>query len=124
MKKSITTLAVLAIFALPFFAMAATSINNITDVGQFIIGIINNVLVQVLFAVAFIVFVWGVFSVFILGANDEEKKGKGKKLMLYGLVGFFVMVSVWGLVHILTGSVSLGGGSGPGQVSSGVKIGG
>ena len=100
LKKTLYTA---ASFALPLAAFAA-SINNISDVGSTIISIINNILVPVLFAVAFIVFIWGAFSVFILGANDEETKAKGKNLMLYGLIGFFVMVSVWGLVNILVNS--------------------
>ena len=28
--------------------------------------------------------------------------------MLWGLIGFFVMVSIWGLVNILTGTIQLG----------------
>ena len=42
---------------------------------------------------AFIVFLWGAFDVFILGANSDEVKEKGKNLMLWGLIGFFVMVN-------------------------------
>ncbi len=107
MKKALAlTSGILASFAVPFVSSAQT-ITNITGVGNFVINTINNVLVPVIFAVAFIVFVWGAFEAFILGANSEEVKEKGKNLMLWGLIGFFVMVSVWGLVNILTGSVSL-----------------
>lgn len=91
--------------AFPFLAFA--QVNSVQDLGGFIIGLINNVAVPVVFALAFIVFIWGIFQYFILGGSDEEKKEKGRGLMLWGLIGFFVMVSVWGLVHILTGSVSL-----------------
>lgn len=127
MKKalSFSSLA-LAALALPLVSLAATSINNISDVGQFIIDTINNLVVPVLFAIAFIVFLWGAFDSFILGANDEEKKDNGKNLMLYGIIGFFVMVSVWGLVNILTGTISFGNNSGPstGTPKAGVQIGG
>jgi hypothetical protein len=111
MKKAlaITSGSVLA-FALPLIAAAQSgqTLNNVSDVGQFIINMINNVFVPVLFAVAFIVFIWGAFNTFILGATSEETKEKGKSLMLYGLIGFFVMVSVWGLVNILTGTFNFG----------------
>jgi divalent metal cation (Fe/Co/Zn/Cd) transporter len=40
-----------------------------------------------------------------VGANSEEVKEHGKNLMLWGLIGFFVMISVWGLVGIFTGSI-------------------
>ncbi len=110
-----------AAFAVPLVSFAQTaSVTNISGVGTFIINTINNIIVPVLFAVAFIVFVWGAFNTFILGANSEEVKEKGKNLMLWGLIGFFVMISVWGLVNILTGSVALNQGQaafpGAGQV--------
>ena len=111
MKKALAlTTGTLAAFALPLVSLAA--INNVSDAGSFIINTINNVIVPVLFAVAFIVFLWGVFNVFILGAQSEETKTKGKNLMLWGLIGFFVMVSIWGLVNILTGTVSFGNTTG------------
>jgi len=121
MKKA---LALLAAFTLPLVSSAA--VNNLSDAGSFIINTINNVLVPVLFAVAFIVFLWGAFNTFILGANSEEVKEKGKNLMLWGLIGFFVMVSIWGLVNILTGTVSFGNNAGPssGTPKAGVQIGG
>ncbi|MDE1919746.1 MAG: hypothetical protein KGH56_03580 [Patescibacteria group bacterium] len=125
MKKALALSSVaLAALAAPLISSAAT-ISNISDVGSFIINTINGVLVPVLFAVAFIVFIWGAFDVFILGANSEEVKDKGKNLMLWGLIGFFVMVSVWGLVNILTGTVSFGNSAGPAQgtPTTGVQIG-
>jgi len=94
--------------ALPLVSSAAaTTITSVSDVGKFIIDTINNILVPVLFAVAFIVFLYGVFETFIIGARNDTAKEKGKGLMLWGLIGFFVMVSVWGLVNILTGTITL-----------------
>ncbi len=122
MKKAlaISTLA----FALPLVSSAA--LNNVSDVGSFVINTINNIVVPVLFAIAFIVFLWGAFETFILGANSEGVKEKGRNLMLWGLIGFFVMVSVWGLVNILTGTISFGNNTGPsgGVPSAGVQVGG
>lgn len=114
-----------AVLALPLVSFAQT-INNISDAGSFVINTINNIIVPVLFAVAFIVFLWGAFKTFILGANSDEVKEQGKNLMLWGLIGFFVMVSVWGLVNILTGTVSFGNNAGPsgGTPNAGVQIGG
>ncbi|MEK7144349.1 MAG: hypothetical protein AAB794_00585 [Patescibacteria group bacterium] len=101
MKKVIAIASgVLTTFAVPLVSLAA--VTDVKSAGQLIVNTINNVLVPVLFAVAFIVFLWGAFDVFILGSNNEEVKEKGKNLMLWGLIGFFVMVSIWGLVNILT----------------------
>ena len=123
MKKALV-ISSLALLALPLVSFAA--INNISDAGSFIINTINNILVPVIFAIAFIVFLYGAFEAFILGANSADVKDKGKNLMLWGLIGFFVMVSVWGLVNILTGTIGFGNNSGPtgGAPKAGVQVGG
>ena len=123
MKKAIG-LAVTS-FALLSPLAAFAAINTISDAGSFIINTINNILVPVLFAIAFIVFLWGAFDVFILGAQNEEVRERGKNLMLYGLIGFVVMVSIWGLVNLLTGSLQFGNTQGPtgGTPKSGVQVG-
>ncbi|MCI0597840.1 pilin [Candidatus Parcubacteria bacterium] len=96
-------LAVFAALTLPAFAHAQT----LFTFGGAIINIINGVLVPLVFAVAFIVFIWGVFWYFIAKSEDEDGKKKARSLMLYGIIGFFVMVSVWGLVNILLGTFNL-----------------
>ena len=124
MKKALVlTSASFATLALPFVSFAATTVNNLSDAGSLIINTINNIIVPVLFAIAFIVFLWGAFQTFIVGANDEEVKNKGKNLMLWGLIGFFVMVSVWGLVNILTGTISFGNNTSVPAPKAGVQIG-
>jgi hypothetical protein len=123
MKKALALVTgTLAAFAVPLVSLAA--ISNVSDAGSLIINTINNVLVPVLFAVAFIVFLWGAFQTFIVGATSEETRENGKNLMLWGLIGFFVMVSIWGLVNILTGTISFGNNTGPsgGTPSSGVQV--
>ena len=124
MKKALALVSgMFAALSLPLVSFAA--VNNISDVGTFIINTINNVLVPVIFAIAFIVFLWGAFSAFILGHNSEDAKERGKNLMLWGLIGFFVMVSVWGLVNILTGTISFGNNTGVsgGTPKAGVQVG-
>jgi Type IV secretion system pilin len=113
MKKALL-LSASTLFALPMVAFAA--VNDLTGVGTLFIDIVNTILVPVLFALAFIVFIWGAFTTFILGATSEETKDKGKSLMLWGLIGFFVMISVWGLVNILTGTVTFGNNAAPSSV--------
>ena len=124
MKKALTLTALtLTPIDLPLVSLAeGTPVTTVSGVGILIISTINNVLVPVLFAVAFIVFLWGAFDVFIIGSSSEEVKEKGKNLMLWGLIGFFVMVSIWGLVNILTGSANLGNTTGPTNVPGATPI--
>jgi hypothetical protein len=56
-------------------------------------------------AVALLVFVWGVVSTMIgmnSGSSGSEKAiTEGKQRMVWGVVGLFVIVSIWGLVGLL-----------------------
>ena len=72
-----------------------------------ILGIINGILVPLLFAVAFIVFLWGIFQFYIFEGQDVEGQKKGHMLMLWGLIGFVVMFSVWGIINIIVATFGL-----------------
>lgn len=68
------------------------------------INFLNGTLVPLVFAIAFIVFIWGVLRYFFFNAGNPEKRAEGKNFIMYGLIGFFVMLSVWGLVNLLVGT--------------------
>lgn len=59
-----------------------------------------------LIAIAVVAFVWGVITL-ILNPDNEEKKKKGKQFMLWGIIALFVIVSIWGLVGILSRTIGL-----------------
>lgn len=101
------TLLVISAYFLPVLAFAQTNIGNFEDVKNTLLYLINSIFVPVIFALAFVVFIWGVFKYFILGASGDDKK-EALNLILYGLVGFFLMLSVWGLVNVLTGTFRFG----------------
>lgn len=68
--------------------------------------IVRNILnpaIQVLIAVAVVLFLFGIVK-YISSGDDEAKRKEAKNYIIYGIVGLFVMVSVWGLVGILTGT--------------------
>ncbi len=71
-----------------------------------IIGIINTVIVPVIFALAFLVFIWGVFK-FVANAGDETKRTEGRKFILWGLLGIVVLFSVWGFVNLLLSTLGI-----------------
>jgi len=99
------TLVLLALIA-PMFAFAQTTgaEGRLDPVRVFlgnIVTFINGTLVPLIFALAFLVFIWGMFKTFILGGSDPGKQEEGKQLMLYAIVGFVIMVSLWGIVNLL-----------------------
>lgn len=85
----------------------------ICSVAETILFVINSVLVPVLFAIAFIVFLWGVFLKYIYSHGEPEKVSEGHRLILWGLIGFVIMISVWGLVNVVANTFGLYGYSAP-----------
>ena len=92
--------------------------NNICQVASTILYIINFVLVPVLFAIAFIVFLWGVFKTYIWSRGDETAVTQGHKLIFWGVIGFVVMISLWGLVNVVANTFGLAGYGAPRPPSS------
>lgn len=66
--------------------------------------IIVSSVVPLMFALAFVLFLWGVVQ-FIMNNADENKRAQGKQFMVWGIVALFVMFSIWGLVQILSNTV-------------------
>ena len=58
-------------------------------------------LIALLFVLATVIFLWGVIQYVIMGASNPAQAEKGKKVMLWGIIGMFVMVSAWGIVKLL-----------------------
>lgn len=91
------------------FAQSTTCLGEFKKSGtigglfDYIFCLINSSVIPLLFAIALVVFIWGVVQ-FISGAENEEKREKGRQFMLWGILGLAVMVSVWGLVAIFNKS--------------------
>ena len=92
--------------------------NTICAVAQNILYIINNVLVPVLFAIAFIVFLYGIARAYIFSGGDPAKVAEGHKLLLWGIIAFVVMISIWGLVNVVANTFGLSGSYAPPTPSS------
>ena len=104
MKKTLV-LGTLPLLSLLLPLVASAQASDTSSFVNVIIGIINGVLVPLILAIAFIVFIWGVFRFFI--ASNEETKEKGKDLMVFGLIGFVVIISIWGIVNLLVNTFNL-----------------
>lgn len=63
-----------------------------------IVDSLVNPFIELLFAIAFLVFIWGVFE-FIAGASDTTKRDKGRKHMIWGIIGLFIMLTAYGILN-------------------------
>ncbi len=85
---------------------SAIKFKSLLDILIWIKCIIVAAIIPLIFSLAFVVFLWGVFR--FIAASDAEKKQEGKKLIWWGIIGLFVMVSVWGIIKILGTTLGLG----------------
>ncbi|MES2416249.1 MAG: hypothetical protein V4504_00950 [Patescibacteria group bacterium] len=67
---------------------------------SYVVCIIGSSVTPFIFGLAILVFIWGVVQ-YIAGAEEEAKREKGRQFIIWGLIGIFAMISVWGLVRVL-----------------------
>ena len=94
---------------MPFVAFAADAGTAEDDNLANLIAQINaviNTIVPFLVGLAVLIIIWGVFN-YISGAGDEERQGQAKQCIVWGVVGVFIMLSVWALVNVLVNSFDL-----------------
>ena len=70
-----------------------------------VMGILSQAVI-LLIALAVVFFLYGILK-YIGSGDDEESRGKSKNVMIYGIIGLFVMVSFWGIVNILINTFEL-----------------
>lgn len=102
-----SAIAAAAALAFPFAAMAADT--KLSDVIDKVIDYLNRALF-VLMAVAVVMFVFYVIKYFVKA--DSDKKAAGLYVM-YSVIGFFVIFSIWGIVNIISASFGIERRQGP-----------
>jgi len=84
---------------------AASNAVDATAFGNAVNPIVDNVvypLIELMFAVAILVFAYGVLQL-VWGGEDARKKAKMS--MLSGIIGIFVMMSACGIVYLVANTV-------------------
>jgi len=64
-----------------------------------LLGLIEQIVsraIPILVGLALIYFIWGLIR-YVIGGSEEEREN-GKKMMWWGIVALFVIVSIWGIV--------------------------
>lgn len=83
--------------------------NEFANVIANVLLFINNYLVPFVIGLAFLMFVWGVFKYFVLGGADEEKQKEGKGLIIYSVIGFVLILSVYGIIELIADGLGFSG---------------
>lgn len=78
-----------------------TAAQLITNIKVYIL----NPIIGLLGAVALALFIWGVVD-FIRHPDNETERKKGEQHMLWGVVGLFIMVSVFGILNLICSTIN------------------
>jgi hypothetical protein len=101
MKKIISFSFSIVVLSIPMVALAAP--RNLKDVIQIFIDYLGYA-IPLIFSLAIVAFLWGIAQYFF---SMGEKKEEARQLALWGIIALFVMISMWGLVRILSGTFQL-----------------
>lgn len=61
-------------------------------------------IILLLFAVAILYFIYGMYE-FIKAADNEAARENGKKHVVYSVIGLFIMIGVWGIVNLICSTI-------------------
>lgn len=79
---------------LPAVAGAATLGDTLVFLSQFLNGVIG-----LFITLGIVVFFWGLIK--YLWSMDTENAHESLKIMFWGIMAIFVMVSIWGIIRLL-----------------------
>lgn len=99
-KNSLRLGILVAAFAIPDVSFAAGK--TLRDIAVTVTGYLS-VAIGLTISLAVVTFIWNVYRYFF---TEKDKKEAGL-YVLYSTIGFFVILSLWGLVSLLTKSFNL-----------------
>jgi len=106
--KNHTKIFIAALFLFPLVISA-----QLTGVNDFItaVGNLINPLIGITVAIALLAFLWGLARFIFRLGGDEKAVEEGKRIMKWGLIALFVMVSVWGIIKFMQTALFLPSGN-------------
>lgn len=68
--------------------------------------VIINPIILLLFAVAVLVFLYGVFE-YVKNSDSEDGRANGQRHMISGVFGLFIMISVFGIINLILNTIGV-----------------
>ncbi|HSE35560.1 MAG TPA: hypothetical protein VLB83_05585 [Candidatus Paceibacterota bacterium] len=89
--------------AFPFAASAAIPAYVLNMIGKINTQILNPI-IAIMFALATVYFIWGVVQ-YIWNPESDEAREKGRSVMIYGIIGMTIMMSVFAIMKFVISSI-------------------
>ncbi len=97
-------------FLIPKIAQAEETIQLEDSLDGFL-GRVNDVIINpliiVLFAIAFMIFLAGMLRFFFQRDQSSEEAKKGRQHMIWGIIGMFIMMSVFGIMALIKNTLGV-----------------
>ncbi|MCR4334231.1 MAG: pilin [Patescibacteria group bacterium] len=107
MKKIITAV---SLFVLPIIAFAQQVVPTYSRVldANSLFGKVNTILNAIIPILISVAVVWLIYAIvkYVVAGNEDDKE-VGKSHIKWGVIGLFVILSIWGLVNILVQTFGL-----------------
>jgi len=91
-----------------FFLDTGLALAGYKEIISKINQVIINPIIVFLFAVATLIFLYGIVE-FLANPANEETRDKGKQHIIWGVVGLAIMVSVFGIMQLIINSLGFVG---------------
>jgi len=88
------------------FEIIPTAEASVVTLMKSINRVIINPLIVFLFALAVVYFVYGLTR-YLLSPDNEEVRKSSKTSMLWGIIGMFIMVSVFGIMNLIMNTIGV-----------------
>ncbi len=110
MKNIKKIILVLSLILLPIFSyaqnlVAATNVTEtrtLRNLADLFVSYLN-IGIELIIALAVVTFIWNVYLYFF----TEKDRAEAGKYVAYSVIGFFVILSLWGLVALLRNTINL-----------------
>lgn len=99
MKKYLIILFTFLVSPLIIFAQTGEA-GNAESLIRFLHGIINERIIPIFIGIALIYTIYAVVS-FIAAGDDTKLREEKKQQILWGVIGLFVIVSIWGIISLI-----------------------
>lgn len=86
-------------------ACSAIKFKSLLDILVWVKCVITAIVIPLIFTFAFLFFLWNVLR-FLRSSADKDKQ-EAKERMWWGIIALFIMLSVWGIIAILSGTLGI-----------------
>jgi hypothetical protein len=106
-------LIIISVLLLPLISFAKTQ--TLASIISIIAGYLTTIL-ALMMGLAVVFFVWYVIKYFI--QSSDTKRAEAAQYVMWSVIGFFVIFSLWGIVNILINTFNLGSNNAPSSWST------